>query len=192
MEKTKKPFYKKWWFWLLVFLFLLVMGNMNTKNKSEDPEPAAEVQEDQQPTEDPITALVSSMVPKKSSDLKVIVNEGTVMVSFHYDGDSWDETDFCRESLSDYINLCLKAYELDGVEKVNYAVFVDLIDSKGNADSEKGIQICMPKDVFNTYNWENMKYKPDSYDQIESDCEIFSIHAGIRKNVDTSKIYYKG
>lgn len=47
--KQEKPFYKRWWFWLLAFLFLLVMGNMNTGRNTQAPavqEVKEEVKED--------------------------------------------------------------------------------------------------------------------------------------------------
>ena len=59
--KQEKPFYKKWWFWLLVFLFLLVMGNMNTqKTAPAEPSPAVEATTKEEPQEekDPITAII--------------------------------------------------------------------------------------------------------------------------------------
>lgn len=36
MDKVKKPFYKRWWFWVFAFLFLLVMGNLNTQKPVEE------------------------------------------------------------------------------------------------------------------------------------------------------------
>jgi hypothetical protein len=49
----------------------------------------------------------------------------------------------------------------------------------------------MPKDVYSSYTWENMEFMPDSYKQIEADSDIY-IYPGIKRNVDFSKMYYKG
>lgn len=200
--KQKKPFYKRWWFWVLVFFFLLVMGNLNTGKKApaattpnkEDPQ---EVMEAPQESEEPqtIEAQITSIIDSlhfKYSDLQIQDNGSSIKISLHYDQDSWDETRFCSDCLTDYINLCKEAYNIDGIDKVEYYIFVNMIDARGNENSQKGFAICMEKDVFNTYNWDNLKFMPDSYKQISSDCELFDIHAGIAKNVDFSKVFYKG
>lgn len=192
MEKTKKPFYKHWWFYALVFLFFLVMGNLKTgKKEPAAPEPKPEVVEEAPKSlEDQLTDLIDSL-HFQYSDLEIVTGS-TTKISLHYDKESWDETRFCQNCLTDYINLCKQAYSLDGIDKVEYYVFVNLIDAKGNETSEKGFSICMAKDAFTTYNWDNLEYVPDSYTQIASDCEFIDIHAGIMKNVDFSKVFYKG
>ena len=195
----EKPFYKKWWFWLLVFLFLLVMGNMNTqKTAPAESTPVAEATTQEEPQEtpqeeekDPITTIIDEQ-GFSYSDLDVAkTDSGLVKISLHYDDTSWDETDFCNSCLTDYINICSKVYQIDGIEKVEYFVFVDLTDAKGNESKDKGFSMSMTKSVFDTYNWENIKYNPDSYQQIESDADIY-IHPGIKPQVDFSKMYYKG
>ena len=188
----KKPFYKKWWFWVLVVIFFLIMGNMNTGNKTPEPvvENPPEVVEEPQTEADQLTTIVDSL-NFKYSDLN-ITEGSTTKISLHYDKELWDETRFCQSCLTDYINICKQAYEMDGIDKVEYYVYVDMTDSKGNSTSEKGFAICMTKDVFNTYNWDNLKFMPDSYNQISTDCEFIDIHAGIKKNVDFSKVFYKG
>jgi uncharacterized protein YneR len=196
--KQKKPFYKKWWFWVLVFLFLLAMGNANTqKTAPADSTPVAEATKEepqetpQEEEKDPITAIIDEQ-GFTYSDLDVVqTDSGLVKISLHYDDTSWDETDFCRECMSDYINICSKIYQIDGIEKVEYSVFVDLMDAKGNESSAKGFSMGMFKSTFNTYNWENIKYNPSSYKQIESDADIY-IHPGIKAKVNFDKMYYKG
>lgn len=188
MEKTKKPFYKRWWFFVFAFLFLLVMGNLNTGNKAA-PTPTAKTQESKEET-DPIRAAVDNQ-HFAYSEYEAINNNGLVKISLHYDKESWDETTFCNSCLTDYINICSELYQIEDINKVEYYVFVDLIDSKGNKDSQKGFSMCMPKDVYSSYTWENMEFMPDSYKQIEADSDIY-IYPGIKRNVDFSKMYYKG
>ena len=197
--KQKKPFYKKWWFGVLVFFFFVACANMNTqKTKTTETAPVAEATTQEEPQEtpqeeekDPITAIIDEQ-GFTYSDLDVVqTDSGLVKISLHYDDTSWDETDFCRECMSDYINICSKIYQIDGIEKVEYSVFVDLMDAKGNESSAKGFSMGMFKSTFNTYNWENIKYNPSSYKQIESDADIY-IHPGIKAKVNFDKMYYKG
>lgn len=189
--KQKKPFYKKWWFWVLVFLFLLVMGNSNTKmTKTEDPTPSTEIVEEPQEVTDPIQTAIDNQ-HFKYSDLETSNSNGTIKISLHYDDSSWDETSFCNSCLTDYINICSELYSNDDINMVEYSVFVDLIDSKGNVNPNKGFSMRMSKSAYTTYTWENMAFKADSYKQIESDSEIY-IYPGIKQNVDFTKMYYKG
>lgn len=195
--KEKKPFYRTWWFWVIIIFIVLplMFGIKNTASKESTPEPAVEASKEasQEPetTESKFTAIIDSL-KFKYSDLQIYDNDSSVKISLHYDNTSWDETHFCSECLTDYINLCQQGYDIPGIDKIEYYVFVNLQDAKGNEKSEKGLAICMTKDSFNTYNWDNMKYIAGSYDQIESDCEFLDIHAGIKKNVDFNKVYYKG
>lgn len=198
MEKQKKPIYKKWWFWVLIVLFIPIL-NPNKKQSSPDVTPAPEASveattediQEPQTTEDKITAIIDSL-NFKYSDLKIYDNGSKIKISLHYDDTSWNETRLCCACLSDYINLCKQAYEIDGIDKIEYYVFIDFIDSRGNEISEKGFAICMTKDNFNKYNWDNMKCITGTYPQIESDCEFLDIHAGLKKNVDFNEVYYKG
>lgn len=186
--KQKKPFYTAWWFWVIV---VIVFMSFITPKKEKTPvEETKEVVEDPQEEQDPITSIVESQ-KIKSSDLKVETTGDTATISLHFDGTSWDETDFVRQAMSQYINICQQAYEIEGIETVDYSVYVDLMDAKGNEAPEKGFEMSMPKSSFTTYNWENLKFMPDSYTQIEADSEIY-IHPGIKQNVDFSKVYYRG
>lgn len=192
--KEKKPIYKKWWFWVIIIFVVIpiLFGNRNKTQKQEvPPESVEEASQEPATTEEKITVIIDSL-KFKYSDLQIYDNSPIVKITLHYDETSWDETRFCSDCLTDYINLCKQAYEIDGINKVEYYVFCNFIDSKGNENSEKAFVICMPKDNFDTYNWDNMKYKTGSYSQIESDCEQLGIHAGIKKNVDFNEVYYKG
>lgn len=193
MEKSKKPLYKHWWFWVLVFLFLLIMGNLNTgkKTPAEDPAPV-ENEAAAEASEDTLEDKIKASFKNHYSDLQVTESADSVKLSLHYDDTAWDETRLISDCLTDYVNLCQMLYPLGEVSKIEFYVFCDFTDSKGNESSEKAFAICMPKDKFDTYNWDNIKFTEGSYDQIESDCEYIDIHAGLKKNVDFNKVYYKG
>lgn len=199
--KEKKPFYKKWWFWVLVALFFLVMGNANTGNKQVTPkeEPVEEVVEEvseevkELTTVDQLTAIVEDLSIEQS-DLKVIQgvpDNDRFNISYTSTATVWDETDFVSSSLSDYVDICSKAYQIDGVNSIQLFVYVGMTDAKGNEKTEKGFDMCMPKDVFNTFNWENLKYQQGKYSFIKNECEFLDIHLGISSKVDFDKVMYK-
>lgn len=197
-QKIKKPFYKRWWFWVLAFLFLLVMGNMNTKSKPQVTEQEP-IQEDpvQEVKELSLTDQVTAIVEDPSigaTDVKVVQgvpDADRFKITFTPKNSSWDETDFVSDCLSDYINICSKAYQLDGVNKIELYVFVDFTDSKGNVNQEKGFSMCMLKKNFDTYTWENLKYTKGIYNTLINDCELWTVHAGIEKNVNYDDVMYK-
>ena len=197
-QKAKKPFYKRWWFWVLAFLFLLVMGNMNTKSKPQVTEQEP-IQEDtiQEVKELSLTDQVTAIVEDPSigaTDVKVVQgvpDADRFKITFTPKNSSWDDTDFVSDCLSDYIDICSKAYQLDGVNKIELYVFVDFTDSKGNVNQEKGFSMCMPKKNFDTYTWENLKYTKGIYNTLINDCELWTVHAGIEKNVNYDDVMYK-
>lgn len=197
-QKVKKPFYKRWWFWVLAFLFLLVMGNMNTKSKPQVTEQEP-IQEDpvQEVKELSLSDQVTAIVEDSSigaTDVKVVQgvpDADRFKITFTPKNSSWDDTDFVSDCLSDYIDICSKAYQLDGVNKIELYVFVDFTDSKGNVNQEKGFSMCMPKKNFDTYTWEKLKYTKGIYNTLINDCELWTVHAGIEKNVNYDDVMYK-
>ena len=197
-QKIKKPFYKRWWFWVLAFLFLLAMGNMNTKSKPQVTEQEP-IQEDavQEVKELPLTDQVTAIVEDPSigaTDVKVVQgvpDADRFKITFTPKNSSWDDTGFVSDCLSDYIDICSKAYQLDGVNNIELYVFVDFTDSKGNVNQEKGFSMCMPKKNFDTYTWENLKYTKGIYNTLINDCELWTVHAGIEKNVNYDDVMYK-
>lgn len=197
-QTIKKPFYKRWWFWVLAFLFLLAMGNMNTKSKSQVTEQEP-IQEDtvQEVKELSLIDQVTAIVENPSigaTDVKVVQgvpDADRFKITFTPKNSSWDDTGFVSDCLSDYIDICSKAYQLDGVNNIELYVFVDFTDSKGNVNQEKGFSMCMPKKNFDTYTWENLKYTKGIYNTLINDCELWTVHAGIEKNVNYDDVMYK-
>lgn len=198
MEKTR-PFYKRWYFWVAIVIWFIVLANVGKKNtvKIDDPELATEASQETtvEAQDNSIEAQVASLLDAnnvKYSDLSVIEGAESLKISLHYDDTAWNETRLICSCLTDYIKLCKELYQKDEITKVEYYVFCNLIDSKGNEKSEKGFAMCMTKENFETFNWENLKCVTGSYTQIEADSEYIDIHAGIKKNVDFDKVYYKG
>lgn len=199
MENTKKPFYKKWWFWVLVFLFLLVMGNLNTKKSApevQDPEPEP-VQEEVQEVEAPKTtveeleAIVDSVVKKKSHLNVVETKSGRYNINMHYEESSWDETYFVSSALTAYIKICKEAYQMDGVDVIEFYLIIPMIDAKGNQSDDIGFSMVMPKDKFESFNWSNLAYKEGIYDTVADNCDQITINPGVANKADLSKVMYK-
>lgn len=197
MEKQAKPFYKRWWFWVIVFLFLLVMGNLNTgKKETTAPDPESEVAEETaepQSIEDQLTSIVDSVI-KDKSELNVVQkasDKTRYNISMNYDEASWDETYFVSAALTAYIKICQEAYKIDGVDAIELYLLIPMIDAKGNEITEVGFTMIMTKDKFSTYTWSNLAYREGIYDTVAADCEQLVIHAGVKNKVDFNKVMYK-
>lgn len=119
-------------------------------------------------------------------------NGKTCKVNFKNASSSWDETTFVREQLTGYIDFCKTAYSVGEINEVIWSSLVEMTDARGNANTETGITIDMKKDAFDKYDWDNMSYRSGTFSQIEADCDIFNLHAGIAKNVNYDKVYYAG
>lgn len=192
--------------------FMLIVGIITTKQSPSNSAQEASEQEaaaieasttteeppieDNQPetTEDKIKAIVDAQ-HFKYSDYRFVTSPsdaGDVSITLHYDDGSWNETSFVVSCLTNYINICKDAYNIDGITQVEYYVFCDFTDPKGNQSSQKAFAISMKKDNFVTYNWDNLKGNSKAYSQIEEDCEFLDIHAGIRSHVDFDKVFYAG
>ena len=197
----KQPIYKKWWFWvIIVVMFALFLNGNKKKTDTPSQEPAAEASTEataasQEVQDDSVEAQVTTAIESlnfKYSDLKIIDGMESLKISLHYDDTAWDETRLVSNCLTDYVNLCADLYSKEGIDKVEYYVFCDLTDTKGNKVSEKAFAMCMTKENYDKYTWDNIKFTEGSYSQIEADSEYIDIHAGIKKYVDFNKVYYKG
>lgn len=112
------------------------------------------------------------------------------LVSYYPTSDVWDETQFVRNNLTDYIDFCKEAYTIDGVTSITFQITTTLQDSKGNESIEDVMDVRMSKDMFNSFNWDNMEFKSDSYNSIVNSCDFYWLYPGILANIDSSKIYY--
>lgn len=129
---------------------------------------------------------------KKDCSIHYENDEKTCTLDFVYNKNSWDETSFVNEVFSDYINFCKKVYDEEDIGSVNYSVSTTMVDQKGNEEIYVVFQLCIEKNSFKEYAWDNMAYKRNVYQTIVSDAELFWIHPGILKEFNEEGFYYLG
>lgn len=112
----------------------------------------------------------------------------TYRVDCTFIGSVWDETDFMSIVMSDYINMYRKVYAEYGYGCALY-VRTEMTDARGNTDTIYVVKMQMAPDIFALYNWSELENR-HIYDIVSEDCEIFDIHAGILKNVETEDVLY--
>lgn len=200
--KEKIPVYKKWWFWIIIMILVISLMNHSRRGSSpvqtevapsEDNSAEAASVSEPQTTEEQLTAILDS-IGLEYSDLKIvngIPDSDRYQITYHYDETSWDETYFVNDCLSDYIDICSQAYQIDGINNIELYVYTDLMDEKGNEMIEKGFSMSMLKDKYSTYNWENLKYIKGKYSIIEADSEFITVHPAVKKNVKFDEVMYK-
>ena len=147
------------------------------------------------PTENP-TDKIKSLFKKyndvKAKNIKVKYNDinECYVVTYTFNDTSWDENDFVRANISNYINFLKKAYSKKNyIKTIEFEVLTGMTDSRGNTKNEAVMNMRINKKKFNLYNWDKLSYQP-ILSQFESDCEFFWIHAGIRSNIKEKNIYY--
>jgi hypothetical protein len=101
--------------------------------------------------------------------------------------DSWDETAFVKQSYSDFVKFGLVAYQIEGVDDIEFLYWSNMTDQYGKTEKAKGVQFAMKNDEFNKYQWKNLVGQ-NIYNQMKTSCYTHYIHPAILKNVKTDKL----
>lgn len=191
-KQPKKPFAIG-----LAVCFLLAGSTSSILQKShtDSAQPASAVEQPQEEStiEETLTKLAQDSIKNNKVPISVALNDGACVVHCEAAGDSayFNEVDLVRSHLSAYIKFCLAAYDTGEVSSVDWWAETTMIDSKGNESSDKVVQFKMPKETFETYNWENMEYRPGMFQQFSEDCTVCYVHPGLLKNINTEeKLFY--
>lgn len=217
--KAKKPIYKRWWFWAIIVIVVVGAfgsgGKSDTPASSSNAASASTsasasassaassaaisaAQSTPESTPVTYTADADSLkqlftdtlnITQENLDVTYDDTNKCFSVSYHPTDAIWDEADFVRKSISNYISYCQQAYQIDGVTSIDFQVSTNMQDSYGNTNLESVMEIRMVKDNFEKFNWKNLEYQ-GIYDNFKANCEFFWIAPGILKNVDPSDIYY--
>lgn len=104
------------------------------------------------------------------------ISNGEYIIQYEYTRSLWNESDLVSHCISDYINYCTEAYQLDTVNNISFAIFVPLsaVDEKGNKTESMNhvMSIQMNANEFNTFVWTNLEYT-NIYDVFTKNCDNF-------------------
>ena len=197
-KKVKKPIFKRWWFWVLAVLIAAsgfgAAGGSGGGEKAAEPTQAPAVE----PAEaavvytadaDSLKALLLS-VEKDAEDVQILDDDAGWVVQYTARGATWDETSLLREQLTAYIDFCRTAYTIDGVDSVIFMVSADGTDARGNASTFSVFNVEMPRETFGKYDWDNMRLRSGSLEQIKEDCSVFWVLPSVMDSANAEKIYY--
>ncbi len=187
--KEKKPFYRKWWFWLLIVsVFLIIASNLNKDNtQNTDASP----QDSSVATEETSTeATLESLVTQEHEDWKEFetTDEG-YQIQYKDTSLQLSETTLVNDAIDNYVKISKAIYDQNpSCKYVKIFIFVDMQDSKGNVSQSQAVRISMTQEEFNTFNWDNLK-NTKIYDSFTASCDDFFIESSIASNVKTDKIF---
>ena len=184
-----------WSFIILNVILAVLRPPSVTQNEIATDESTLEATTDEKDltTEDIIRAKIKEL-NIKCSDLTVYQDDPDkpqYIIRYHSDGEFWDETDFIADCISNYIKLCEDPFHNGNADKIEYIVYCDMTDARGNKDESKAFDMCMLKGDYNKYNWENLLSTTVNYDLLSADCQELYIHPGIKKNIKFDRLHYR-
>ena len=218
-NSTKKPFYKRKWFIILMVLFII--GTIsNIINPPDDAKQIKEkkVEKTSKSEKKEEKKKIAKKAPKQKVDMKIASEESLMklckkqfkhknkitvsysasdascLITIEDRNEYFSETTFVRDQYTRYINYCKKAYKMSNITSIQFDISVSMKDTKGNTSMENVMSIGMKKDVFDSYNWKNVIGDSRTITSAidNGEFEISYIHPGIAKEVKWNKIYYGG
>ena len=132
-------------------------------------------------------ALDSSIKTRDKYDIQYIEADKLVRVTKE-PYDSWDETAFVKDTYGDFVDYGLVAFQIDGVDSIEFLYWANITDQYGKTNKEKGVDIAMKKSEFQKYDWNGLKGQ-NIYYQMTTSCYEHYIHPAVMKNVKTDKLW---
>ncbi|MFA6963828.1 MAG: hypothetical protein WC227_03895 [Patescibacteria group bacterium] len=97
---------------------------------------------------------------------------------------AWDDNTFVMTAYQTYVKFGKTAFSIEGVDSVSFIWWANMIDSKGQSEKSKGIQIEMTKEQFSQFNWDNLVGR-NIYEQMQP---YQWIHTGILNKLNKDKL----
>lgn len=176
MEKTR-PFYKRWYFWVAIVIWFIVLANLGKKNNvpAQVVAPEPEVQEE--------TTLFYFTQATGIKEASIKEQDDYIEIVYTMDGTPYDYTDYVSKGLTDFVKTGQLIYANTDCDMLRMDMLVD-----GSAATS----LIITRDNFESIDWSSLAYTEGSYDQIQDKFDKFYVESMLMKDVDTSKIMYKG
>jgi len=118
----------------------------------------------------------------------VYVDESKIATLSRSPRDYYDETSVVKGAYHTLVSFGLKAFQIDGVDKVDVILNSKFTDEYGKSNEEKAVELSMREDEFNKYDWKGLAYQ-NVYEQMLNSCDDYYIHPAIIRNLNTDKLY---
>lgn len=164
---------------LVIAGLIILLGGGKEKKPKVDPSA---------PMKDQL-ATIFELTGIEAENVKVVPStEGGHDVTFDFKYSVLNETDFISKSIGAYAKYCDLVYKETDISGINFYIYGEMMDQKGNTNNEKMFVMSMPKETFQTYNWENMENKLVVFDLIEGDCKELYIAPGVRNRAELKAV----
>ncbi len=173
----------------VLILAAITSGNNDSDTNSKSVTEASEEVSEEISEEASLDSIIQAEIKESYEDFSITQNNDYLLVQYSVP-EPFSADSFVWNSVSSYINICKEVYTFDdSITDIQIMIKTTFTDAKGNESLSKGIQFEMLKEVFETYNWDNLEYT-SIYDQFSKDCKTFYINPAI--NYNTEKFYYVG
>jgi hypothetical protein len=141
-----------------------------------------------------IAAYYKAATGNKATHVEYYKDSGFALVEYKDTQEVITDTEFVRRHVTEYINLCRKAYKLKGLKNITYTVSTKMEDDKGNTSYDDVMSMQMKKSVFQTYHWSKLENRTDVITKAvnNGDFDKFYLYPGIKSGVKWHEVFYEG
>lgn len=197
-ESTKKPVYKRWWFWVVaVFVFFILVGSLGpsqpsdssqTVTESEGTNTGANVASQPQTTTDLLwQAVDDGLKTRKGKEIAFDAATGAVTLT-DTPPSPLDATMTVRHAQADLVYFGQKAFAVKGVKSLTVILKHNFTDQYGNQASDDSVRISMIETEFSKYNWSNL-VGLSIEQQLQDSATEYYVHPTVLKEVNVSKLH---
>ena len=118
------------------------------------------------------------------------IKEASIKEQDHYieivytmDGTPYDYTDYVSKGLTDFVKTGQLIYANTDC---------DMLRMDMQVDGSAATSLIITKDNFESIDWSSLAYTEGIYDQIQGKFQKFYVESMLMKDVDTTKVMYKG
>lgn len=190
-DVNQKPFYKRWWFVLIVVLFIFagIGGILDSAGVQTDKEKEIETtkmeeekakKEENERKKNRTTVEVIDEDYDKVDD--VSLKDGLLTLETN-PGTVWSENSLFH-AVYDLFEVMHEAFEDNSIDEIEAEIQIMMVDSKGNESDESVITYVYTRDSFKELNYD--KFSEMAFGQqwrILNEADGYFIHPGIYKNL---------
>ncbi|MDD3960123.1 MAG: hypothetical protein PHF65_08035 [Oscillospiraceae bacterium] len=200
---VKKPFYKKWWFIVIVVLVGLGIigslinqgddGEINTEETTTATEQTTGIAESKSTTEEKanfedmteeeILEAISVDIADENGMEYMESSISTSIVKIKV-GTMWDEDHLMSKSAVCTVDLIEQIFEHTNADRIKVFFYVTMIDAKGNESEDTAVSYLILKEEAADINYENFRDMVLDYNKLIAISEETYIHPGIKKNLE--------
>ena len=201
----KKPFYKRWWFILLmVMVGLGIIGSLTSRGDKKDTDGTTTGSEGSTVVTSTTEATPTTISYKDMTDEQILESismgiasdngmeymessitpvEPTYSIVKIKVGSMWDEDHLMRMSAECTVDLMEQVFMNTNVSSVKAVFYVTMIDAKGNESESAAVSFLILREEAKDINYDNFKDMVIDYNKLIDICEETYIHPGVKANL---------